>query len=489
MQPLDGLYFAGGLLSCGVSQVIGVIGLMCTGVRAIYDVACRSFYERLLTETANDNPFYEEYSQRVTYYAKRQEINGSYAEGFGLALIPIFGFPISYISGTLKTSYTNTIRDIAENSSCLQKLARYLLYPLEGMSFQEYVDVQFKQEQVEAFIKKKANKNIHSKLDFYKVLTEQNIKVFHAKEIKITTQDHRSLSATWIPSPKEFNKTAIIFHGNGVTHNCSFHIAEMYHTMEWNVLMVTMGGYPGSEQNVPISEQTNTYDALAAADYLLNKGVQPTEILSHGTSLGGSLATAVGVLIPGSHVITDQTFTKFSDVAKNQVSCQPLKIIAEEIAKCSLPEGIKFRATVLGKEQILETDGLNNLARVARIQGKYLAIATKNDSLMNRSEAAQKEHIEQLGPGHNSEGLELPNSFSHDLALAYKKSNNHSKHAEQKSTHADQKLLLTLEGDHMESIFARKVDSSRKNQFKHESKLMEFLAFIHPIVDSVREAN
>jgi len=76
--------------------------------------------------------------------------------------------------------------------------------------------------------------------------------------------------------------------------------------------MVTMGGYAGSEGET--TELSSYFDASAAVQKMLDKGIPANRLLVHGLSIGGGLASAAATMHPGVLCTVDQTFTSAAEV-------------------------------------------------------------------------------------------------------------------------------------------------------------------------------
>jgi hypothetical protein len=53
------------------------------------------------------------------------------------------------------------------------------------------------------------------------------------------------------------SKVAVLFHGNGMTGDEMREAAGIYSKNSWTPLMVTMGGYPGSDEKITTSEASS----------------------------------------------------------------------------------------------------------------------------------------------------------------------------------------------------------------------------------------
>jgi len=171
--------------------------------------------------------------------------------------------------------------------------------------------------------------------------------------------------------------TCVIFHANAMVGLDMFDHANFYSNQGFDVLVVTMGGYGDSEGTA--GEVCSYHDALAAVRYctqVLN--MQPGQLVLHGLSLGGALATAAALVTPGAHVVLDQTFTSAQQVALAVVSAQANWV----------PEWAKEQATAalfqggISVDGALITDGYDTVAKLAQVQGQVFVFSASEDDMM-----------------------------------------------------------------------------------------------------------
>lgn len=192
----------------------------------------------------------------------------------------------------------------------------------------------------------------------------------------------------------------VIFHGNGCTCEDMEHTGRWYSWQGYNVLMPTMGGYPGSP-GVSTSEATSYQDVEAIKKYIESRGIK--EAGYHGVSIGGTLAmqAAAGkseAKVKTLFAVADKTLNHAFGVVENVVN--PLMedirkhgstlanvvkfaipYIAKGVARMTFPE----RKVRLSNTLVIETDGLDNLRKAKLLRAKkipLLAIKSSLDSLM-----------------------------------------------------------------------------------------------------------
>ena len=167
--------------------------------------------------------------------------------------------------------------------------------------------------------------------------------------------------------------TVVVFHSNADTAAGMLDQAKFFHDQGFNVLVPTMGGYPGSS-GVATDEESICQDVEAVKAFLHQDcGVQ--EAGYYGLSIGGALAfqAATGETnqegLKTMFVIADQTFDTMPNVCSNflQNNHVPKHIakLAKPAARLGVPAGKNFQVAD-GLTQ--KSDGLNNKAKSENLQ-------------------------------------------------------------------------------------------------------------------------
>jgi len=215
---------------------------------------------------------------------------------------------------------------------------------------------------------------------------EKILEVLHGEFIRVCTLDGRSLDCIWVPpggaSTKVIPRAAVVFHPNFAIALDMVQYGCWYRDRGFGVLLVTMGGYAGSEGDT--TELSTYLDAHAAVQYVLCvRGVTLPQILCHGVSIGGALASAAACIHPGVHCTVDQTFINAREVAENLIESLPgwkrhtPKWMIATFITAVFPEG-QADPRLAG----LSTDGYDNEAKAAAVQGHYFVIWADNDHMM-----------------------------------------------------------------------------------------------------------
>lgn len=191
--------------------------------------------------------------------------------------------------------------------------------------------------------------------------------------------------------------TVVMFHGNAMTGLDFDEMIDTYQD-EYNVVTVTMGGYPGSDEGVLTSEISTYQDAHAVMNYLKSLGV--TDVIAHGTSIGGTLAFAAADLHPDlvKVVVAHQTFNRAKDVAANTLNHMvgkkqgllPAPLIRGAIG-AAFPQGLIVPGVFRADGTPYMTDGLDNVKKASQAHFKAEVIAIKGckDFMMGRNKQGE----------------------------------------------------------------------------------------------------
>lgn len=194
--------------------------------------------------------------------------------------------------------------------------------------------------------------------------------------------------------------TVVLFHPNGSSGSGMELLARLYISKGYNVLLPTMGGYPGSP-GVVTSEKSAYQDIEAIKLYLASQGI--SKVGFHGISLGGALAVHAGATenpqgMKSLFVVADQTFSSAADVGENlTANCigRGLGKIGRKIMEAALPTG--EIVDLPGGKQVL-TDGFNNLAKMDDLKKNNVPvqfITASHDRFMGSGKSTDKDGFER----------------------------------------------------------------------------------------------
>ena len=283
----------------------------------------------------------------------------------------------------LENKYKTKMKEDIEN----------LFYPGAGL---EYNNLNGKKKQWDATYK---SWSADQKLEFKEFNgIESLFPYMNDVKIKVdfTGESERNLSA-WHYIYDKNAPTVVIFHGNAMIGPETLDQAYIYAKAGYNVLMPTMGGYPGSE-GVKTSEASSYEDVEAIKKYLFENGVEAAGY--HGVSIGGTLAfqAAAGdsnYSIKSLFVTADRTFASGKKVAERILGNKflLLKPFGKAGGKVGVPKGLQVN---LGNNLVITTDGLDNIAKAKKLKDKdvtIIAIEAEDDQLMGKGKGEKKKNF------------------------------------------------------------------------------------------------
>lgn len=447
-----GLYSLGIVLSCGPSQVYGF-------VKGVIDLAKYASLRMKISRCQSGDDFSRRRVVNLTHALKRNEIS---LKTDLVSMIPLVGALFAWRVMAPKPMQKNldATRGVsfaaAHALGDFHPLLRSILYPLSSpKAHADYQKIQAKYLKRKADHKKTADYQEVKKAcrewkagfaewrdDYREYIASLGAKVegvLESTKIFITqvhipvevrkrrSTDNNYLEASEMTHPDLAKRpTVVLFHGNAVTGISMKGLGKFYYRLGFNVLMPTMGGYPGSSP-CHTSEATSLQDVEAIKTYLINRGV--TQVGYHGLSIGGSVAfqsaaapTKTNQVLQTLFLVADQTFTSAKDVFANTVNNVHLKVgaIAKGAASVAVPSGEKV---LVSEEEWVTTDGLDNLSKAKILKEKgiaLIAIEASEDILMKdlrknstkpsfasrllssyyENEADRKAHFIELDGGH-----------------------------------------------------------------------------------------
>lgn len=329
-----------------------------------------------------------------------------------LMLIPFLGIPAAGLYLSTKSHEKGITQNIIETMLSGQKtVAHSFTYP--GNTDQSAADF---------YASKKETAFFQSSNTYLKSMkaSEQSIAVDRGDGKTHT------LSAFMIPPRGAFEfdpsrKTAVVFHGNMETAYSKLREAKQYIDQGCNVVLVTMGGYAGSDTGLRTSEITTIQDAHAVMRWLKGQyeerggeGCAAGSIIVHGFSIGTSLALRAAQMHPSlvSQVVLDAPVDTIRDasvatVEHLQLQAGPIKphrfgrIVPKAVVRGAIDAefttGQKVPGVLLDasekstlSERQVETNGINlaALASEPQLQGIPMLIFKRQcDDIMGRGVA------------------------------------------------------------------------------------------------------
>lgn len=178
----------------------------------------------------------------------------------------------------------------------------------------------------------------------------------YAQEIWATTDDGVKINGWFVPPPKD-RPIILYFHGNRGNITLLSHLLDDFKSLDFGVLVVDYRGY-GKSTGSP-SEQGLYLDGMASLKFLSNNGYNSNQIIIHGRSLGGGVATYLAEKNNFLGMILESTYTSIEDSARERVG----KVVANFLMRQMFP----------------------NLERLKKINTPLFVIHGKNDQVVHYS--------------------------------------------------------------------------------------------------------
>ena len=137
---------------------------------------------------------------------------------------------------------------------------------------------------------------------------------FNYEEIFIKVKNEIKLKS-WIVN-KDFKnlKTIVFFHGNAGDLSNRIHKLNELNKLDINILLISWRGFSGNKGS---PTEKNLYeDAEAALRWLNMKGVNNSQIILYGESLGTGVAVEIGKKNIFNSIILESPFTSMENTAK-----------------------------------------------------------------------------------------------------------------------------------------------------------------------------
>jgi alpha-beta hydrolase superfamily lysophospholipase len=147
------------------------------------------------------------------------------------------------------------------------------------------------------------------------------------EEVTFKTQDGETLFAWYIP--KENASYVVLFcHGNGGNVG---HYAQNYRILHNSGFEVFPFDYRGFGKSTGEPTEKGTYlDAKAAWDYLTQeRGIPPERIIIYGKSLGGPIASWLGMRVTPAALIVESSFANFVDLVDDFLFILPVGLMSD----------------------------------------------------------------------------------------------------------------------------------------------------------------
>jgi uncharacterized protein len=149
---------------------------------------------------------------------------------------------------------------------------------------------------------------------------------FDYEDVHITTEDGVKLHGWFVPAPSA-RATVLHFHGNGGNISHRLEYIALFRQLGLNAVLIDYRGYGQSEGR---TTEAGTYrDARAAWRYLTEtRGLAPANIIVHGESLGGAVASRLAAETAPAGLIVESSFTSAVNLGAEVYRWLPVRWLA-----------------------------------------------------------------------------------------------------------------------------------------------------------------
>jgi len=231
----------------------------------------------------------------------------------------------------------------------------------------------------------------------------QTLYMLEQEKVSLRTQDGLVLKGWFIPN-KNSNKAVVIGHGLGANKSNFLSLVELWHSLNYNVLIFDFRGHGESGGHTISFGYKEKYDIRAAFDYLnKEKKFLAENIVGYGVSFGGAaLIQAVSDGACFDKIITDSSFASIDIMADKFVERMVF-----------VPVFLRERIKVLGLAFVnlelgFNVDNSSPLRISDKIKIPWLIIHGKKDVLIPSQEA-----LSLYGNGSANKQLYLVDSGEH----------------------------------------------------------------------------
>jgi len=157
------------------------------------------------------------------------------------------------------------------------------------------------------------------------VSTPKNIGLDY-QDVELVTEDDIRLHGWYVPNENS-EKTILFFHGNAGNISHRLESIDIFNRLGLNVFIIDYRGYGQSEGK--ITEKGSYRDAEAAWHYLVNtRGIDESQIIVFGRSLGGSIAAWLASKQAPSALIIESGFTSVPSMGQRLYPFLPVRWLA-----------------------------------------------------------------------------------------------------------------------------------------------------------------
>jgi len=164
------------------------------------------------------------------------------------------------------------------------------------------------------------------------------------EDLHLKTPGGTTVHGWYIPVPSE-RKLVVFFHGNAGNISDRLQTIRILHDLGHSVLIMDYQGY-GSSNGTPSESGTYT-TALISWDYVTTTlGLEPTDIIIYGRSLGGAVAIWLAARRSPGGLIIESTFTRMADMGAHYYPYLPARFLTR-VHYDSMSQIVKVRCPIL----------------------------------------------------------------------------------------------------------------------------------------------
>jgi pimeloyl-ACP methyl ester carboxylesterase len=202
---------------------------------------------------------------------------------------------------------------------------------------------------------------------------------FAFEEVHLTTQDDTKVHGWFVPCESLPDAPTVLFlHGNAGNISHRVERLEIFRDLGVHLLLLDYRGY-GLSEGIP--NEAGTYqDALAAYEWLIQKGVVSQRLVIYGESLGTAIAVDLAAKQPCGGVVLEAPFTSIGDMAQRMFPVLPVRSLVR--------------------------NRYDSLSKIAQIQAPVLIFHSRRDEVIpfhhaERLAAASHAKLVELQGGHS----------------------------------------------------------------------------------------
>ena len=148
------------------------------------------------------------------------------------------------------------------------------------------------------------------------------------EKVKIKTQDKLELTSWYHKKNLNKYKTILFLHGNAGSLDNRIHKINHFKNINVNFLIIAWRGFNGNKGKP--TEKGLYDDARSAVRWLKSKGVNASDIIIYGESLGTGIATEIAQKKNFAGIILESPFTSMIDAAKDKYPYLPVRLLLKD---------------------------------------------------------------------------------------------------------------------------------------------------------------